>query len=82
MPFKRLIFTRHAEDMAEERRIQKSWIEATVNSPDILEADTIRPGTMRAFRKIPERNRTLRVVYRAEGDDVWIITAFFDRGRR
>ncbi|MBI2714924.1 MAG: DUF4258 domain-containing protein [Rhizobiales bacterium] len=79
----RLIFTRHAELMLAERGIERAWVERTVNEPETIESDPVRDDIYRAFRAIPERNgRVLRVVYATSGEQIRIITAFFDRTRR
>jgi len=40
-------------------------------------------GVTLSFRAIPEfGGRVLRVAHRSDGDDVLVITAFFDRGAR
>jgi hypothetical protein len=79
---RRLIFTRHSEEMLVQREIDREWVTVTIFSPDFVEADTSRPGVLRAFRAIKERGgRFLRVVYVSEGDNFRILTAFFDRAR-
>jgi hypothetical protein len=79
----RIIFTQHGEEMLQERRLQRSWIELTVLRPEHTEPDPNRPSVVRVFRRIPERgNRWLRVAYERRGDYAKIVTAFFDRGRR
>jgi hypothetical protein len=79
----RLIFTQHALDMLVERRIERTWVELTIRTPDAAEPDPTRPDVTRAFRRIPERDgRILRVAYVSNGDIVRILTVFFDRARR
>lgn len=76
-------FTRHAEDMLTERGIERGWVERTINEPDESEPDHARPNVTRAFRSVPERGgRVLRVVYSTIGNEIRVITAFFDRARR
>ena len=59
------------------------WIEATVSSPDFVEADPHYSDRTRSFKAIAEfGGRMLRVVHRAEGDDIVVITVHFDRGAR
>jgi len=56
-------FTRHAEEMLAERNIERAWVERTIRDPEEVENDE-RPGAVRAYRAIPERDgRVLRVVY-------------------
>jgi hypothetical protein len=77
------LFTHHAEEMLVERRIDRAWVEATIQNPDDLEADPTRPGVFRAFRRIAERDgRFLRVVYASGGETTRILTVFFDRRRK
>lgn len=79
----RLIFTRHAEFMMAERSIERAWVERTLVEPEAVEPDPVRNDIIRAFRAIPERNgRVLRVVYAASGEQMRIVTVFFDRTRR
>jgi len=77
-----ILFSPHALDMLAERSIERVWVERTVREPDVAGADPLRPDRIRAFRAIPERGgRVLRVVYVQAGEDIRIITAFFDRSR-
>ena len=79
----RLIFTRHAEDMLVERSIDRSWVELTVREPELVERDPSRPDTVRAYRRIPERDsRVLRVAYIQSDESLRIVTVFFDRNQR
>jgi hypothetical protein len=69
--------------MLVERDIERAWLEVTVAQPERTEMDPLRPGTIRAFRTIPERGgRVLRVVYVLSDDTIRVVTAFFDRGQR
>ena len=78
----RLVFTHHAELMLAERGIERAWVERAVNEPDAMEPDPAQNDICRAFRAIPERNgRVLRVVYAVSGEQLRVITAFFDRTR-
>jgi hypothetical protein len=72
--------TKHAEEAIAVRAIALSWIEATVSSPDFVQADPHHPERQRSYKAIAEYGgRVLRVVHRREGDD---ITVHFDRGAR
>ena len=78
-----LVFTRHAEDMLVERRIDRQWVRLTIDDPYKIETDPNRAGVLRAFRKIPENGgRTLRVAYVPDGESLRILTVFFDRTRQ
>lgn len=75
--------TKHAEEAVAARAIALAWIEATVNSPDFVQADPRHPERQRSYKAITEYGgRVLRVVHRPEGDDIVIITVHFDRGAR
>jgi hypothetical protein len=72
----------HAREMLAERNIESDWVMRAVENPDAVEDDPFKTGRKRAFLKIPEKeNRILRVVYIIDGNDVRIVTVFFDRGR-
>lgn len=78
-----LIFSKHAIAAIRQRGLEPEWIARTIASPDWTEPEPLQPGVTRSFRHIPEAgNRVLRVVHRAEGADVLVITAFPDRGAR
>jgi hypothetical protein len=75
--------TKHAQEALDVRNITLAWIEATVNSPDFVEVDPRHPERTRSYKAVPEYSgRMLRVVHRADGDDIVIITVHFDRGIR
>ncbi len=75
--------TRHAEEAIGIRSIAISWIEETVSLPDFVKVDPRHRDHTRSYKAIAEcGGRVLRVVHCAEGDDIVIITAHFDRGAR
>ncbi len=75
-------FTLHAERMLVERRIERSWVERTIDQPDAIEKDPLDIQLLRYYRRIPERGgRFLRVVCRPEPGTTVVVTAFFDRSR-
>jgi hypothetical protein len=62
---------------------RQAGIEATVTNPEWTVADPFRLGVTRSFRAIPEfGNRVLRVAHRPENADIFVLTAFWDRGAR
>jgi hypothetical protein len=74
--------TRHALQMAEERLIDLEWIRQTLETPADVVDDPAQVGIKWYFGRIEARGgRWLRVVARQDGDDVRVITVFFDRGR-
>ena len=80
---KPLRFTRHAEDVILERKLDRSWIERTVRQPDWSHPDPFRPGVERRFRQIPEfGGHILRVACFETATEIRIITVFFDRDAR
>jgi hypothetical protein len=73
--------TKHAREAIDLRRIEFRWLEATLSSPDFVEIDPRHADRTRSYKAIAEYSgRVLRVVHRAEGDHIVIITAHFDRG--
>jgi Domain of unknown function (DUF4258) len=80
---RRVVYTYHALEKFQERRIALEWIDRTLDEPDVTEPDPTQPGAIRAFKAMAERDfRVLRVVYTDEGEDRRVITVFFDRRRR
>lgn len=78
-----IIYTRHALEVMTEREILPAWVERALAAPEADEPDRTDPALWRAFLSIPERDgRILRVVYSAQAEEIRVITAFFDRGRR
>jgi hypothetical protein len=75
--------TKHAEEAIGVRSIAFGWIEETVSLPDFVKVDPRHRDRTRSYKAIAEcGGRVLPVVHRAEGDDIVIITADFDRGAR
>jgi len=75
--------TRHARERVEAGEVQIAWIEETILRPTRTRPDPYRAAVTLSFRAIPEfGGRVLRVAHRSDGDDVLVITAFFDRGAR
>jgi Domain of unknown function (DUF4258) len=73
-------FVSHAEQMLNERDIQKMWAIETIQNPEKLEIDPEQDYRKRAFRRVCEcGNRWLRVVYEDDGVSLLVITVFFDR---
>lgn len=80
---KTVVLTNHAEVVIDERGLERAWIERTLRSPIVIEPDPARPGVMRAFASVPERgDRILRVAFVETPDELRVLTAFLDRGRR
>ena len=74
-------YTRHFNEMLEERNIRQSWIEQAVRNPDRTE--NREDDTRHFIRQIPEHgNRWLRVVVNVSVRPNRAVTAFFDRRLR
>ena len=74
---------KHTTDEMEGRGILLSYIEAALISPDRVARDATDPALSRSYKVIPEfGSRVLRVVYRREGDDLFVVTAHWDRGAK
>jgi len=75
--------TRHAEEAVEKRNIALDWIDRTVTMPDFNDIDPGDPTLKRSFEAIDEADgRILRVVHRAEGNDIVVVTVHFDRNAK
>lgn len=75
-------FTRHADLMIDERGLDRGWILRTIEDPVLVEADPFRPGRIRAFAPVRERDgRILRVVQETIDAETVVVTAYLDRGR-
>lgn len=75
--------TSHAAVAIAERDLERAWIERTLRHPERVETDPARPEVLRAFATLPEREgRTLRVAFVETDDEIRVLTAFLDRGRR
>ncbi|NPV58920.1 MAG: DUF4258 domain-containing protein [Actinobacteria bacterium] len=73
-----LVFTGHALDMLEERKIKSDWVNLTLEDPERKERK--EDGTVDYLRPIEEfGGRYLRVVTDSKSRPLKIITVFFDR---
>ncbi|HEV7277752.1 MAG TPA: DUF4258 domain-containing protein [Devosiaceae bacterium] len=80
---RRLLLTDHARTVIEERELDLEWVETTARSPEWEQADLTRPGIVRRFRAIPERDgRILRVALVETPQEIRIPSAFLDRRAR
>lgn len=71
-------FSKHAQDMIRERRIEEAWVEQTLEDPE--REDEKEDGTIHYARTIDDREgRYLRVLVNPGTKPKTIITAFFDR---
>ncbi len=80
---KPLVLTLHALDAAQEREIDRDWIERTALEPEWTAPDPRRHGVEQRFRSIPENGgRILRVACFETSAELRILTAFFGRDAR
>jgi uncharacterized protein DUF4258 len=80
---KPLRFTKHAENVILERKVERTWIEKTAREPEWFHPDPRRPDVERRFRAIPEfGGRVLRVACLETAHEIRILTVFFDRDAR
>lgn len=73
-----ITYTKHAEEMLKERELSRSLVEETVVKPDWVE-----PGveTTSAFKRT--QGKVLRVeCAKISGNEVRVITAFYDRRKK
>jgi hypothetical protein len=74
-------FTRHFNQMLEERNILSKWVDQALKAPDHVE--DIEDGTRHYIKQINEYgNRWLRVVINVQVNPNRAVTAFFDRRLR
>ncbi|MCP4626711.1 MAG: DUF4258 domain-containing protein [bacterium] len=74
-------FSKHFNQMLEERNIRREWVNQTSDAPDNVEE--IEDGTRHYIKQIPEYgNRWLRVVVNVRANPNRAVTAFFDRRLR
>lgn len=75
--------SRRTADERERRGILFSYIDAALASPDRVAPDATDPTLNRSYKIIREfGNRVLRVVHRPDGEDVFVVTAHWDRGAK
>ena len=74
-------FSKHFNQMLEERNISREWVNQALDTPDNVE--DIEDGTRHYIKQIPEYgNRWLRVVINVRVEPNRGVTAFFDRRLR
>lgn len=74
-------YTKHFQEMLEERTIYPEWVERTLKTPDRTEMH--EDGTCHFIKQIQEyKNRWLRVVVNLCVNPNRAVTAFFDRRLR
>lgn len=76
-------FHPHAVIRIAERHLRPEWVEAAIIAPDWTAPDPDDPSVTRAFCAISQAHgRVLRVAHRRDGNDILVLTAFFDRGAK
>ena len=74
-------FSRHFNQMLEERNIRRKWVDEALEAPDHVE--DMEDGTRHYIKQIHDYgNRWLRVVINFQVNPNRAITAFFDRRLR
>ena len=74
--------TIHARQRMAEYQIALGWVKAAISAPDGTAPDP-RLGITRSFKVVPARGgRVLRVAHRADGADVIVLSAHFNRGAK
>jgi len=74
-------FSRHFNQMLEERNIRRDWVDQALADPDKVEE--ISDGTRHFIKQISEYgNRWLKVVINVRANPNRAVTAFFDRRLR
>ena len=74
-------FSKHFNQMLEERNIHREWVDQALEAPDNVE--DIEDGTRHYIKQFPQYgNRWLRVVINVSVDPNRAVTAFFDRRLR
>ena len=78
-----LEYTRHANDVIQERQILKEWVELAVIEPSLRFPDPNDLEVERFFRRIQERgDRALRLAVNTKVAPWRIVSVFFDRSKR
>ena len=71
-------FTRHAQAVMRERKIQTAWLQEALDLPE--REDDESDGTVHYLKRISEfGNRWLRVVINPTTEPSTVVTVFFDR---
>ena len=73
-------FTKHAEDMLQERNFAREEIISIISNPDWLGNDESDVKIWHAFKRIGEK--VLRVVIKGRKEPYIVITMFYDRRLR
>ncbi|MBW1835760.1 MAG: DUF4258 domain-containing protein [Deltaproteobacteria bacterium] len=74
-------FSKHFNQMLEERNIRRDWVDQALEIPDDVE--DVEDGTKHYIKQIHEYgNRWLRVVINVQANPNRAVTAFFDRRLR
>ncbi len=76
----KVAFTRHAEDMLNERKFTKEEIISIIGNHDLRENDELETEVWHAFKKIGKR--VLRVVIKGREEPYTVITMFYDKRMR
>lgn len=74
------VLTKHAQFQIQERKIQETWVQATLTNPDQTIPLADQHGNTHYLKQIPDfGNKFLRVVVNPQVEPNRIVTLFFDR---
>ena len=75
-------YTQHALRRMEKRKLQKEWIDRTVNNPALIEAAAFDSSLEHRLAPVPElANRVLRVIV-SRDEPKRVITVHLDRNMK
>ncbi|WP_158640296.1 DUF4258 domain-containing protein [Pseudothauera hydrothermalis] len=75
------ILTDHAKKRLAQRKIRVEWVSAALENPLTTEVDHNDPELMHALLYVPERFKTLRVIYKDTTKPPYIVTAYFEEAK-
>ena len=78
-----VILSNHLTRDLDRKRLGVAYIEAAIAAPDWTQPDRRWIGVTVSFKAIAAfGNRIIRVAHRPAGADIFVITAYWDRGAR
>jgi hypothetical protein len=78
-----IILSQHLHAALDRKRLKVAYVEAAIAAPDWTLPDRRWSGVTVSFKAIPEfGHHIVRVAHRATEADVFVITAYWDRGAR
>jgi hypothetical protein len=78
-----ITLSHHLALRLDKKRLRTAYIEAAITNPDWTRPDRTWTGVTVSFKAIAEfGHRIIRVAHRPAGADIFVITAYWDRGAR